>query len=93
MVASAPFRCPEPRRGRHLARTPHALTVVTYRHRPKRPPKKRVQAVAVPAIVSTRRKSGQFGAATDITPEEHQRRGDACEALFHELVRKATGAS
>ena len=33
----------------------------------------------------------QFGDAPDLTPEEHQRRGDAADALWRELVRRATG--
>ena len=27
----------------------------------------------------------------DLTPEEHRRRGDAADALFREIVRRATG--
>jgi len=32
-----------------------------------------------------------FGDAPDMTPEEHRRRGDAADALWHELVRRAVG--
>jgi hypothetical protein len=95
------------------------MTVVTYVHRPKRPPHKKAQAAAIPgpAIVSaaserTHRqvadvmvsaepatfvtaknphRRGRLGDAPDITPEEHQRRGDAADALFRELVHQATG--
>jgi hypothetical protein len=42
-----------------------------------------------PAIVTIKRKS-RFGDAPDMTPEEHQRRGDAADALWRELVRRAT---
>ena len=45
-----------------------------------------------PRIVTASRKtSTRFGPAQDIDAEEHQRRGDAAEALFRELVRRATG--
>lgn len=44
-----------------------------------------------PAIVTTRPRRGRFGEAEDITPEEHRRRADAAEALWRELVRRATG--
>lgn len=30
-----------------------------------------------------------FGDAPDMTPEEHRRRGDAADALFREIVRRA----
>jgi hypothetical protein len=41
------------------------------------------------AIVTVRRKS-RFGDAPDLTPEEHQRRGEAADALWLELARRAT---
>src|SRR5579872_7334777 len=43
-----------------------------------------------PAIVTTRPKRGRFGDVPVLTPEEHQRRADAAEALWRELVRRAT---
>jgi hypothetical protein len=47
-------------------------------------------APEVPRIVTTTRKGrGRFGAVPDMTPEEHQQRGDAAEALFRELARRA----
>jgi hypothetical protein len=42
-----------------------------------------------PAIVTARRR-GQTADAPDITPEEFQRRADAADALWVELVRRAT---
>ena len=33
---------------------------------------------------------GRFGDVPDMTPEEHQRRGDAADALFREIERRAT---
>ena len=42
-----------------------------------------------PAIVTIKRKS-RFGDAPDLTPEEYQRRGEAADALFREIVRRAT---
>jgi hypothetical protein len=44
------------------------------------------------AIVSIKRKS-RFGDAPDLTPEEHRRRGAAADALWRELVRRATSKS
>jgi hypothetical protein len=44
-------------------------------------------------IVTGKRKPGRFGEAEDLTPEEYQHRGDAADALFRELVRRATGKS
>ena len=62
-------------------------TVVTYAHRPKRPPRKKAQTAAItgPAIVTAK------STLPDMPPEEHKRRGDAADALFRELVRQATG--
>jgi hypothetical protein len=34
---------------------------------------------------------GRFGDVSDMTPEEHERRGDAAEALFRELTRRVRG--
>ena len=42
------------------------------------------------AIVTVKRRSSRFGDVPDMTPEEHRRRGDAAEALFREMVRRAT---
>jgi hypothetical protein len=45
-----------------------------------------------PAIVTAkRRRRSRFGDVPDMTPEEHQRRGDAADTLFREIVRRATG--
>lgn len=46
---------------------------------------------AAPAIVTIRRRKHAMHAhlLEDITPEEHQRRGDASVALWRELVRAA----
>ena len=75
--------------------------IVTYALRPKRPPRKRKAVEPVPAkdarppaIVTTRKpsKSGKPPRTVlpDMTPEEHQRRGDAGEALCRELARGST---
>ena len=79
-------------------------TVVTYVHRPKRPPRKKAQAAAAtgPAIVTTTEpativtaknphRRGRLSDVPDMTPEAHKQRGDAADALFRELVRQATG--
>jgi hypothetical protein len=44
-----------------------------------------------PAIVTVKRRNSRFGDAPDLTPEEHRRRGDAANALFREMVRRAAG--
>ena len=61
--------------------------------RPKRSPRKRKPqpAIAMP-IVTHRVKAGRFGDAPDLTSEEHQRRGDAADELFRELVRRAASS-
>jgi hypothetical protein len=43
------------------------------------------------AIVTARKPGKRFGDVPDLPPEEHQRRGDAADALWRELVRRATG--
>ena len=44
----------------------------------------------MPKIVTVARKGrGRFGDVPDMTPEEHRQRGDAAEALFRELARRA----
>jgi hypothetical protein len=42
-----------------------------------------------PAIVTIKRKS-RFGDAPELTPEEHQRRGEAADAMWRGLVDQAT---
>ena len=41
-----------------------------------------------PVIVTPPRVRGRFGNVPDMTPEEHQRRGDAAKAPFRDLVRR-----
>jgi hypothetical protein len=49
----------------------------------------RAPASEIPRIVTAARKArGRFGDVPDMTPEEHQQRGDAAEALFRELTRR-----
>jgi hypothetical protein len=42
------------------------------------------------AIVTVRRPGARRVNVPDLTPEEYQRRGDAADALWRELVRRAT---
>ena len=42
------------------------------------------------AIVTAKRRKSRFGDVPDMTLEEHQRRGDAADTLFREIVRRAT---
>ena len=56
-----------------------------------RRPATQAAAITVPRIVTApRKRMTRFGPVQDIDAEEHQRRGDAAEALFKELVRRAT---
>lgn len=43
------------------------------------------------AIVTPKRRSSIFGTAPDPNPEELKRAGEAADALWRELVRRATG--
>lgn len=61
--------------------------IVTTHYRYKRPPRKKQIPVALKSAIVIARKPR----APDLTPEEHQRRGDAADALFRELVRLAGG--
>jgi hypothetical protein len=61
------------------------MTIVITHYRAKRPPRKQVVTVEVPAIVRGKRAAGE----PEMTPEERQRRGDAADALFRELSDKA----
>ena len=54
------------------------------------------RAGATPTMTASRRSSprsgggARFGDVPDMTLEEHQRRGEAADALFREIVRRAT---
>jgi hypothetical protein len=53
-------------------------------------PAARPATISGPRIVTAPRKtSTRFGPVQDLTPEEHQRRGDAAVELFKELARRA----
>ena len=61
-------------------------------HRSKRHTAQRPAAPAnEPVIVTVKRRSSRIGDVPDMTLEEHQRRGDAADTLFREIVRRATG--
>lgn len=62
--------------------------IVTTHYRYKRPPRKKQQPIALKSTIVVRPRKPR---APDLTPEEHQRRGDAADALFRELVRRAGG--
>jgi hypothetical protein len=56
-----------------------------------RRPAAQAAAISNPRIVTApRKRMTRFGPVPDFDAEEHQRRGDAAEALFRELVRRAT---
>ena len=58
----------------------------------ERKPPAEATAISVPRIVTAKpQRSTRFGQVQEIDAEEHQRRGDAAEALFREIVRRARG--
>jgi hypothetical protein len=58
----------------------------------ERKPPAEATAISVPRIVTAKpKRSTRFGQVQEIDAEEHQRRGDAAEALFREIVRRARG--
>jgi hypothetical protein len=42
------------------------------------------------SIVTVRRRGRRFADVPDMTPEEHQRRGDLADALWRDMVRRIT---
>jgi hypothetical protein len=54
-----------------------------------RPGSERAVTLAVPAIVTARKQQASAD-VPDMTPEEHQRRGAAADAMWRELARGAT---
>jgi hypothetical protein len=54
------------------------------------PPSDNGSKMMQPAIVTARRPGARRIDVSDLTPEEYQRRGDAADALWRELVRRAT---
>lgn len=73
---------------RRYQRATTMTIIISYAHRHKRPPRYRAQAAFItgPAIVTTRRK--RRAALPELTPDEHQRRGDAADALFRDIIRR-----
>jgi hypothetical protein len=69
------------------------VTIATKRVTAAEPQPSETQASREPKksrIVTVRNpRSSGFGPVPEMTPDEHQRRGDAAEALFRELVRRA----
>ena len=53
----------------------------------RKPASKKAEVLAPASAIVTIRKPGK-GYVPDLTPEEHQRRGDAAEALFREMKRR-----
>jgi hypothetical protein len=45
-------------------------------------------AARKPAIVTARKPGARYATVPDMTPEEHQRRGEAAQALFREMARR-----
>jgi hypothetical protein len=68
------------------------MTIVTSTYRPKRQPRKRAKAPPIEApLITTARGPRAVSTPPGLlaeTPEEHQRRGDAADKLFRELVRR-----
>lgn len=77
------------------AKKPKPMRFVAPSARAEKPDEATAPAATPPverksAIVTAPRKPGRFGNAPELSDEEHQRRGDAAEALFREIVRRAT---
>jgi hypothetical protein len=64
-----------------------AIEVPAVVTRRKLAPKKGEAPPPAKSAIVTIRKPGK-GYVPDLTPEEHQRRGDAAEAIFREMKRK-----
>ena len=57
---------------------------------PRRSSAAQAAAITAPRIVTASpKRMTRFGPVQEMDAEEHQRRGDAAEALFRELVRRA----
>ncbi len=96
-VAQYHYKRPPRKRKPVVINVPEVVTVRDRKRSANRRAPENPEATPKPAandriasIVTSRPKRGRFGDVEDMTPEEHQRRGDAAEALFRELVRKAT---
>jgi hypothetical protein len=97
-IVTTQYRYKRPPKKRKPPLTAPAIITVNNtrgeRHKPNPPPPANDDekpSPKQPAIVTTRPRRGRFGDVPDLTPEEHRQRGDAAEALFRELVRKASG--
>ena len=67
---------------------PVALEVpAVVRAKPTRRPRSPDEEPPAKSVIVTIRKRGS-DRVPDVTPEEHQRRGDAAEALFREMKRR-----
>ena len=70
----------------------HIVTIAKKRATAVEPQPPETQASLEPKksrIVTLRNpRPSRFGPVPEVTPDEHQRRGDATEALFRELVRR-----
>jgi hypothetical protein len=55
--------------------------IVTTSYRYERPPKRKQ-----PAIATARKPGARYATVPDMTPEEHQPRGEAAQALFREMA-------
>jgi hypothetical protein len=65
------------------------LAIITARDR--KAAQRQLTAVDQPkgsAIVTARKPGARHSLEPEMTPEEHKRRGDAADALFHEMKRK-----
>jgi hypothetical protein len=79
---------PVPGKGAVQPSTPREAARVEPPANDDAPPEPAPRPAPRSAIVTIKRKS-RFGDAPEMTPEEHQRRGEAADALWRELVRRA----
>jgi hypothetical protein len=94
------YKRPPKKRKPAAIKVPEVVTVRDRKRAAKQQVPDKSEATPLPAnddrkarIVTARPKRGRFGDVEDLTPEEHQRRGDGAEALWREMVRRATSKS
>ncbi len=54
-------------------------------------PKHKIPETRTVIVTAKNPRRGRFGDVPDMTPEEHEQRGEAAVALFRELVRRVRG--
>ena len=91
-IVRTDYRRKRPKKRAQPVEIPNPVVTAKPPHRLRGPVKRlggaQEPAPKAPRIVTVARKPARFGNVPDLSPEEHQRRGDAAEALFRELTRR-----